>query len=74
MKHLRDRHELLEQFLRLIVVSKGQIYQDVEGIEHHLSWNSIHCIQNLVRYLGNHPELVRALLMSKKQRQADPET
>ena len=35
------RHELLEEFLRLIGVKEENIYNDVEGIEHHLSWNSI---------------------------------
>ncbi len=69
-----DRHELLEQFLRLIGVNEGQIYHDVEGIEHHLSRDSIHCIQNLVEYLENNPELVKSLSMSKKQYQADPDT
>lgn len=73
-KRLMDRHKLLEQFLRLIGVSEGQIYHDVEGIEHHLSWDSIHCIQNLVEYLETHPELVKSLCTSKKQHQADPET
>lgn len=73
-KRLMDRHELLEQFLRLIGVSEGQIYHDVEGIEHHLSWDSIHRIQNLVEYLETHPELVKSFCTSKKQHQADPET
>ena len=45
------RHELLEQFLELIGVKKENIYNDVEGIEHHLSWNSIDRIGDLVQYL-----------------------
>jgi len=44
------RHDLLEQFLDIIGVNKDQIYQDVEGIEHHLSWNSIDRIAELVLY------------------------
>ncbi|MCQ5455947.1 transcriptional regulator MntR, partial [Bacillus paralicheniformis] len=40
-KRLVYRHELLEQFLRIIGVDEEKIYDDVEGIEHHLSWNSI---------------------------------
>lgn len=49
-KRLVDRHSLLEQFLRLIGVDEEHIYQDVEGIEHHLSWESITCLEYLVRY------------------------
>lgn len=44
------RHELLEQFLRVIGVKEELIYQDVEGIEHHLSWESIDRIVDLVQY------------------------
>lgn len=50
-KRLLFRHELLEQFLELIGVKKENIYNDVEGIEHHLSWNSIDRIGDLVHYL-----------------------
>jgi Mn-dependent DtxR family transcriptional regulator len=66
-----DRHDLLEQFLRLIGVSEDKIYQDVEGIEHHLSWDSITCIENLVEYLEKNPELVKFLHSLKKEEQVD---
>ncbi|MCM3126442.1 MULTISPECIES: transcriptional regulator MntR [unclassified Paenibacillus] len=49
-KRLMDRHELLEEFLTMIGVKKENIYTDVEGIEHHLSWDSITCIETLVEY------------------------
>ena len=49
-KRLVFRHELLEEFLEIIGVEKDNIYNDVEGIEHHLSWNSIDRIGDLVNY------------------------
>lgn len=49
-KRLVDRHRLLEQFLSTIGVQEENIYKDVEGIEHHLSWDSITCIETLVEY------------------------
>lgn len=49
-KRLVYRHELLEQFLRLIGVKEENIYNDVEGIEHHLSWDAIDRIGDLVQY------------------------
>lgn len=55
-KRLVDRHALLEDFLRIIGVSEDVIYNDVEGIEHHLSWDSITCIEYLVQYLQQNPE------------------
>lgn len=49
-KRLVFRHELLEEFLEIVGVEKENIYKDVEGIEHHLSWNSIDRIGDLVNY------------------------
>lgn len=49
-KRLADRHQLLEEFLTLIGVQPENIYRDVEGIEHHLSWDSITCIEALVEF------------------------
>lgn len=51
-KRLVDRHTLLENFLEIIGVDKDQIYEDVEGIEHHLSWDAITCIEYLVQYFN----------------------
>lgn len=60
-KRLVFRHELLEQFLTVIGVKDENIYNDVEGIEHHLSWNSIDRIGDLVQLFENEPELVEKL-------------
>ena len=49
-KRLVDRHSLLEEFMRIIGVDESNIFRDVEGIEHHLSWDSITCIEYLVQY------------------------
>ncbi|QKS70944.1 transcriptional regulator MntR [Paenalkalicoccus suaedae] len=49
-KRLVYRHELLEEFMRIIGVDDARIYVDVEGIEHHLSWEAIDRIGDLVQY------------------------
>ena len=54
-KRLMDRHKLLEDFLTLIGVQNENIYADVEGIEHHLSWNSITCIESLLEFFRRNP-------------------
>ncbi len=46
------RHDLLEDFLEIIGVDEEKIYDDVEGIEHHLSWTSIDRINDLVDYFN----------------------
>ncbi|GAA0348206.1 transcriptional regulator MntR [Bacillus carboniphilus] len=60
-KRLVERHELLEQFLRIIGVKEENIYGDVEGIEHHLSWNSIDRIGDLVQYFEENKQRVEEL-------------
>jgi Mn-dependent DtxR family transcriptional regulator len=60
-KRLVDRHQLLEQFLTIIGVHDDNIYKDVEGIEHHLSWDSITCIETLLESFRRHPERVEEL-------------
>ena len=66
-KRLVQRHELLEQFLRLIGVDEDRIYQDVEGIEHHLSWNSIDRIADLVQLMEEQPDFLQKLEKMKTQ-------
>ncbi|WP_082233862.1 transcriptional regulator MntR [Halobacillus massiliensis] len=60
-KRLVYRHELLEQFLEIIGVDADKIYEDVEGIEHHLSWDSIDRIGDLVQYFDENEERVKEL-------------
>ncbi|MFE7060984.1 transcriptional regulator MntR [Sutcliffiella sp. NPDC057660] len=66
-KRLVYRHELLEQFLRVIGVDEENIYEDVEGIEHHLSWNAIDRIGDLVQYFEENKERTEALQFIQKQ-------
>ncbi|APH04428.1 transcriptional regulator MntR [Bacillus weihaiensis] len=65
-KRLVYRHELLEQFLNIIGVDEDKIYDDVEGIEHHLSWNAIDRIGDLVQFFEEKNERVAALRSIQK--------
>ncbi|SEB12632.1 Mn-dependent transcriptional regulator, DtxR family [Thalassobacillus cyri] len=60
-KRLVYRHELLEQFLEIIGVDNENIYEDVEGIEHHLSWNSIDRIGDLVQFFEEDESRIKGL-------------
>lgn len=70
-KRLVYRHELLEQFLRIIGVDEEKIYHDVEGIEHHLSWNSIDRIGDLVQYFEEDQERIDQLITVQKNNEQD---
>ncbi|MBY0122675.1 transcriptional regulator MntR [Bacillus sp. S/N-304-OC-R1] len=60
-KRLVYRHDLLEQLLRTIGVKEENIYHDVEGIEHHLSWDAIDRIGDLVQYFEEDSKRVEEL-------------
>jgi Mn-dependent DtxR family transcriptional regulator len=70
-KRLVDRHQLLEDFLKIIGVRDEHIYQDVEGIEHHLSWDSITCIESLVEYFNRDPQRLKDLQAIKSEMETE---
>jgi Mn-dependent DtxR family transcriptional regulator len=70
-KRLVDRHQLLEEFLTVLGVNEENIYKDVEGIEHHLSWDSITCIETLLEYFRRDPSRSDILQQIRKELDAD---
>jgi Mn-dependent DtxR family transcriptional regulator len=65
-KKLVKRHDILEDFLRIIGVNEEHIYGDVEGIEHHLSWNAIDRITDLVETLERDTDFLKKLKVKKQ--------
>ncbi|MED1601109.1 manganese transport transcriptional regulator [Alkalihalophilus pseudofirmus] len=70
-KRLVYRHELLEDFMRLIGVEEQHIYQDVEGIEHHLSWDAIDRIGDLVQFFQEDKKRIEELKQVQKKNEED---
>ncbi|SIS36929.1 transcriptional regulator MntR [Salimicrobium flavidum] len=70
-KRLVYRHELLENFLEIIGVEKDKIYEEVEGIEHHLSWDSIDRIGDLVQYFEEDSSRRETLMHIHKKSEED---
>jgi Mn-dependent DtxR family transcriptional regulator len=70
-KRLVFRHDLLEQFLKIIGVKDENIYNDVEGIEHHLSWDSIDRIGDLVQFFEEDQKRIEALNEIQKRNESD---
>lgn len=70
-KRLVERHDLLEDFLTIIGVSQENIYIDVEGIEHHLSWNAIDRIGDLVQYFKENEARVKDLQKIQKRNESE---
>lgn len=62
-RRIVERHRLLTEFLTLLGVDDRVIYQDVEGMEHHISPSTLRAIAALTRQLQRRPAL-RAQLQS----------
>ncbi|NLN27256.1 MAG: transcriptional regulator MntR [Firmicutes bacterium] len=55
---IHKRHKALEAFLSLLGIrDRETIEQDIEGIEHHLSPNTLHRLTQLVDFFESEPEL-----------------
>ena len=56
-----ERHETLTRFLRLFSIDEQTIYQDVEGMEHHVSRPTLNVISALADALEADPELLEKI-------------
>src|SRR6266550_6741839 len=54
-RNIMRRHQLLTDFLRMLGISEEVIYHDVEGMEHHISPQTLHAIEALVEALRSNP-------------------
>lgn len=70
-KRLVYRHDLLEDFMKIIGVSSENIYADVEGIEHHLSWDAIDRIGDLVQFFQEDESRVNSLRIVQKRNEEE---
>ena len=58
-RRIAHRHQLLTDFLHAIgVANEKVIYDDVEGMEHHISPETFKAIEALTRYLENNPSVI----------------
>src|SRR5215831_13171851 len=56
-QRITQRHKLLTEFLKLLGVDDRVIYQDVEGMEHHISPSTLRAIAALTQQLRRRPSL-----------------
>ncbi len=58
---IAHRHELLTRLLRFFDLPEDVIFRDVEGMEHHISGETLAALERLTRYLDAHPAIVTQL-------------
>src|ERR1044072_1018147 len=63
---VQKRHETLSRFFSLLGIDLDTQQQDMEGIEHHLSAQTVETLSDLTEFFERHPETLRQFLKSRK--------
>jgi Mn-dependent DtxR family transcriptional regulator len=63
---IKKRHQTLSRFFSLFGLNEQTQRQDIEGIEHHLSAETVEVLSNLAKFFEDNPVLLKAFLKSCK--------
>lgn len=56
-QRIRKRHGILAEFLDLLGIDGDTAYRDVEGMEHHISAQTLRGIEQIIEELRNDPKM-----------------
>jgi Mn-dependent DtxR family transcriptional regulator len=65
---IRSRHATLSRFFSLFGLDAETQRQDIEGIEHHLSPDTVEIIADLAQFFEEHSETLRLFQQSRRKR------
>src|SRR5437660_714035 len=65
--NIQKRHETLSRFFSLFGLDRETQKEDIEGIEHHLSPETVEVLADLARFFEESPEMLKQFLKSRKQ-------
>jgi Mn-dependent DtxR family transcriptional regulator len=60
-RNIMRRHQLLTDFLRMLEIEEEVVYHDVEGMEHHISPQTLNAIKALMEALRNNPIVLSSI-------------
>lgn len=63
---IRARHETLSRFFSLFGVDAETQREDIEGIEHHLSPETVEILSGLAQFFEDHPDTLRLFQKSRR--------
>jgi Mn-dependent DtxR family transcriptional regulator len=56
---IKERHQTLEEFFKLLRLPSEALRRDVEGIEHHVSPDTLRLLHGFITFWKSHPALER---------------
>lgn len=65
-RRIRNRHETLSRFFSLFDLDPESQRQDIEGIEHHLSPDTVEILADLAHFFEQHPEMLKLFRQSRR--------
>jgi len=67
-RRIRNRHKTLSRFFSLFGLDPESQRQDIEGIEHYLSPDSVDILASLAQFFEEHPDILRRFQESRQKR------
>lgn len=68
---IQKRHETLTRFFSLLGIDAKTQHRDIEGIEHHLSPETVELLSDLTRFFSGNPEALRQFKSSRTWTKGD---
>jgi Mn-dependent DtxR family transcriptional regulator len=65
-RRIHSRHHTLERFFSLFGLDAQTQRRDIEGIEHHLSRDTVEVLAGLTQFFEEHPETLERFLKSRR--------
>ena len=66
--HIRDRHIVLASFFTLFGLDDETQDRDIEGIEHHLSPDTLNTLADLTKFFKDNPKILAHFQSARKDR------
>lgn len=63
---IQRRHETLTRFFSLLGLDAETQQEDIEGIEHHLSPDTVECLADLAKFLEENPAVLKEYLAKRR--------
>ena len=66
-RRIQNRHETLSRFFSLFGLDAESQRQDIEGIEHHLSPDTVEILSDLARFFERQPQVLKRFKKSRRK-------